>query len=137
MLDDSFSRYQIALFLLKQRVLWLAHGIVFTGFGKESPTDIRLLPRALRQKNIYRYLFHIIQKKIIRLNGGESICFFIIAKNDLVAVQKLLQMGKGSQPLLHLPEVSTVLYLFERILAIENISKNSGSLSSLQADIVF
>lgn len=60
-----------------------------------------------------------------------------IAKNDLVAVQKLLQMGKGSQPLLHLPEVSTVLYLFERILAIENISKNSGSLSSLQADIVF
>ena len=63
--------------------------------------------------------------------------FSLIAKNDLVAIQKLLQMGKGSQPMLHLPEVSTVLYLFERILAIENISKNSGSLSSLQADIVF
>ena len=76
-LDDNLSRDQIALFFLKECVLWLAHGIVFTGFGKESPTDIRLLPRALRQKNIYRYLFHIIQKKIIRLNGGESICFLL------------------------------------------------------------
>ena len=129
--------YQIALFLLKQRVLRLAHGIVFTGFGKESPTDIRLLPRALRQKNIYRHLFHIIQKKIVRLNGRESICSLVIAENDLVAVQKLLQMGKRSQPLLHLAEVGTVLYLFERILAIENISENSGPLFGLKANIIF
>ncbi len=67
----------------------------------------------------------------------ESICSLVIAENDLVAVQKLLQMGKRSQPLLHLAEVGAVLYLFERILAIENISENGRSLSGLKANIIF
>lgn len=38
-LDDNLSLYQIALFL-KQCVLWLAHGVIFTDFGEESTTDI-------------------------------------------------------------------------------------------------